>query len=139
MSGSILVVDDEPTLRDLFAVNLQQASHLQQESPERVSRLVTRAIAAFETVLLKLTRRGRPPRDRDADGLHVELVLGRALLAVTTAIVAQASFRGNAIRELIVGAWQRLAKKPGMTQARFCAALSLPASHSSRQSRQPRR
>lgn len=109
------------------AVNLQQASHLQHESPERVSRLVTRAIAAFETVLLKLTHRGRPPRDRNADGLHIELVLGRALLAVTTAIVAQASFRGNAIRELIVGAWQRLAKEPGMTQARFCAALSLPA------------
>jgi hypothetical protein len=112
---------------DWLAVNLQQASRQHGESPERVCRLVTRAIAGFEAVLVALTRRGRPPRQREADQMQTELVLGRALLTVTTAIVAQASLRGHALRELIVGAWQRLAKEPGMTQARFCAALSLPA------------
>jgi len=111
---------------DWLAVDLQEASRQHGQSSERVCRLVTRAIAGFEAVLATLTRRGRPPRERDADKTQVELVLGRALLAVTTAIVAQTSLRGHALRELIVGAWQRLAKERGMTQARFCAALSLP-------------
>jgi hypothetical protein len=31
------------------------------------------------------------------------------------------------VRELVVGAWQRLASHVGMTQPRFCAALALPA------------
>jgi hypothetical protein len=112
---------------DWLAVDLQQASRQHGESHERVCRIATRALAPFEAALAALTRRGRPPRDRDANDTQVELMLGRALLAVTTAIVAQVSLRGHVLRELIVGAWQRLAKEPGMTQARFCAAFSLPA------------
>jgi transposase InsO family protein len=112
---------------DWLAVDLKQAAREHGQSAERISRLTTRAIVAFEQALATLTRRGRPPRCREVDEATVELSLTRALLAVATAILAHVSLRGRAVRALVVGAWQRLAHEPGMTQARFCAALSLPA------------
>jgi hypothetical protein len=110
-----------------LAIDLQHAARQHGHSPERLSRLVTRAIAGFEPVLATLTQRGRPPRRRDADDTQLELALTRALLAVCTSILAHVSLRSHVVRELIVGAWQRLSHQSGMTQARFCAALALPA------------
>jgi transposase InsO family protein len=111
---------------DWLAVELRQATREYGQSAERVSRLTTRAVVVFEQALAALTQRGRPPRRRELDEATAELSLTRALLAVTTAILAHVSLRGRVVRDLIVGAWQRLAPEPGMTQARFCAALSLP-------------
>lgn len=110
-----------------LAIDLQKAARQNGHSPERLSRLVTRAIAGFEAVLATLTQRGRPPRRRDTDDTQMELALTRALLAVCTSILAHVSLRSHVVRELIIGAWQRLSRQSGMTQARFCAALSLPA------------
>ena len=111
---------------DWVAVDLQQAAAELGESAQRLSRLTTSAVVAFEEALAILTRRGRPPRDRAADETQAELSLTRALLAVSTAILACVSLRSRAVRAHIVGAWKRLASEPGMTQERFCKALALP-------------
>lgn len=111
---------------DWVAVELQQAADELGESAQRLSRLTTSAVTAFEEALAILTRRGRPPRDRAADETQAELSLTRALLAVATAILACVSLRGRVVKEHIVGAWKRLANEPGMTQERFCKALALP-------------
>lgn len=111
---------------DWVAVELQQAAGELGESAQRLSRLTTCAVTAFEQALAILTRRGRPPRDRAADETQAELSLTRALLTVATAILACVSLRGRVVKEHIVGAWKRLANEPGMTQERFCKALALP-------------
>jgi hypothetical protein len=109
-----------------LAVDLKDAAQQQDVRAERLSRLVTGAIGAFEGALAVLTRRGRPPRRRDEDEAHAELALTRELLAVATARLARIGPRQRDDRDLLVGAWQRLAPLAGMTQQRFCAALALP-------------
>jgi len=108
-----------------LAVDVGQAARAEEESPERVSRLVSRALALFEKALATLTRRGRPPRAREADARDAELALTRELLAVASSVLATLSKRGLVARDRIVGAWRRLEASPGMTQARFCDALGL--------------
>jgi hypothetical protein len=109
-----------------LAVRLSDAAHRENIAAERLSRLITAAIAGFETVLATLTRRGRPPRRRDEeqDG-RAELDLTRELLAVTTAMLARAQVRRRECRDLVVGAWRRLSQRAGMSQQRFCQALAL--------------
>lgn len=108
-----------------LAVDVGDAARAEALSPERVSRLVSRAIALFEAVLATLTRRGRPPRAREPDARDAELALTRELLAVASGVLATLSKRGLVVRDRIVGAWRRLEASPGMTQARFCDALGL--------------
>lgn len=108
-----------------LAVDVGGAARAEAESPERVSRLVSRAIASFEAVLATLTRRGRPPRAREADARDAELAVTRELLAVASGVLEAVSKRGLVVRDRIVGAWRRLESTPGMTQARFCDALGL--------------
>lgn len=112
--------------REWLAVELQDAARAEQVSEQRLSRLVTRAVVAFEATLAVLTRRGRPPR-RDAErDVGAELALTRELLAVTTALLARIEVKRRDARDLVVGAWQRLRLQAGMTQRRFCEALALP-------------
>jgi hypothetical protein len=108
------------------AVDLGQAARDEGESPERISRLVTRAIDVFTQALDRLTQRGRPPRASTHDSTETELALTRELLAVTTALLGCVSLKGQQIRGHVVGAWQRLSRQAGMTQERFCRALALP-------------
>jgi transposase InsO family protein len=108
-----------------LAVDVGDAARAEAQSPERISRLVSRAIALFEAALGTLTRRGRPPRARDADARDAELAMMRELLAVASDVLATLS--GGVARDRIAGAWRRLEALPGMTQARFCDALGLPA------------
>lgn len=108
-----------------LAVELKDAAAGEKVSAERLSRLVTAAIAGFEGVLAALTRRGRPPRRRDEDDVQAELDLTRELLAVATALLARVTQRRRHARDLVVGAWQRLSSRAGMTQRRFCDALAL--------------
>jgi transposase InsO family protein len=109
-----------------LAVELQDAARAEHVSDQRLSRLVTRAVVAFEASLAVLTRRGRPPR-RDAEhDAGAELALTRELLAVTTALLARIEVKRRDVRDLVVGAWMRLRSHAGMTQRRFCDALALP-------------
>lgn len=109
-----------------LAIDIQDAAHQENVSPQRLSRLITAALLGFESVLAALSRRGRPPRRREHDDTHAELALTRELLAVTTAILARVALRRRDVRDLVVGAWRRLSSHAGMTQRRFCEALALP-------------
>lgn len=109
-----------------IAIDLKGAAHEQGVRVERLSRLITGAIATFEGALAVLTRRGRPPKRRHEDDAATELALTRELLGVATARLARVQPRRRDDRDLVVGAWQRLAPLRGMTQQRFCVALALP-------------
>ena len=111
--------------RDWIAVDLSQAAETDGVSPQRLSRLVTRAISSFETALGLLTRRGRPRADQAAQQLQTELSLCQALLEVAGEILGRLPLRRRLVGALVVGAWLRLKGTPGMTQQRFCQALSV--------------
>lgn len=106
-----------------IAVELKTAAAEQNVRPERLSRLVSRAIALFEPIVAQLTRRGRPPGERDEH--DTELAVTRALLEVTTELLSRLTLRGRRLRELVVGAYERLRSQYGISQKRFCEALSL--------------
>jgi len=112
--------------RRWLAVDLQSACAEEGVGPERLSRLVGAAIERFEAAVAVLTRRGRPPRQHDQGQLGAELAIITALLEVATALLGQLKLRRKLVGELVVGAWQRLRAVPGITQKRFCAALSIP-------------
>ena len=107
------------------AVRLEDAARSVEVSPERLSRLTTRAVGVFEGALAPLTRRGRPPKDARLRRETTELALTQALLEVSTAILSRIHLRRRVVGDYIVGAWQRLSAEHGVTQARFCAALGL--------------
>jgi transposase InsO family protein len=110
-----------------LTLGLSDAARQERVSAQRLSRLVTAAITGFEGVLAALTRRGRPPRDRDEADAHVELALTRELLAVATALLTRGARTRRDARDLVLGAWQRLSSRAGITQQRFCDALALPS------------
>lgn len=108
-------------------MDLRAAASSEAQSHERISRLVSRAIALFEATLARLTRRGRPTRARGADARDADLAVTRELLAVASGVLATITKHRTVARARLVGAWRRLESLPGMTQARFCEALGLPA------------
>ena len=66
------------------AVSISTAARSEGLNSERISRLTTRAIAAFEQVVAALTRMGRPPVDCVAEQVTQQLALLKALLEVAT-------------------------------------------------------
>jgi transposase InsO family protein len=108
-------------------IGIAQAAHGEGVSPERLSRLCSRALVSFERLLAEWTRIGRPRREQDrASQSAAELAVTRALLAVATSILLRVPLRAAAIRTLIVGAWLRLrCEHPSLTQQRFCRTLAL--------------
>jgi hypothetical protein len=108
-----------------LAVDLKTAAAEQGVRADRLSRLVSGAVAAFEAVVAKLTRRGRPARDPEEDRTRAELALLRELLGVARALLAQARLRRTAARELLVGALERLEQTHGITRRQFCDLLGL--------------
>src|SRR5258706_157887 len=81
----------------------------------RSSRLCSRALGPFGTILDGLVRRGRPARKPPGD--TEELKLTGALLSVTTALLAGMSCARPGLRELVVGAWLRLQREaPALRQ-----------------------
>jgi len=107
------------------AVPLTDAARAEQVSPERLSRLASRATAPFESAVAMLTRRGRPPSS-GGDEHELALALTQALLDVARALLAHIPWRRPAVRLLLVGAWMRLrAAHPTLTQKRFCDELAL--------------
>jgi transposase InsO family protein len=111
-----------------LAVTIAQAARQNQVSAERLSRLCSRALPAFETTLAGLTRIGRPRRtDSDREQNAQELATVRSLLEVATAIVRHLPLRSRTVRSLLLGAWLRLAAEHrSLTQERFCQSLALP-------------
>lgn len=108
------------------AVSLQEAAAQQEISPQRLSRLCSRAIERFETGLAALTRRGRPRAETDIDPAQQELAITRELLGVATSVLAQVSLRKETIRALVVGAFERLkAEHATLTLERFAGALGI--------------
>jgi len=109
-----------------IAVTLTEAAREEEVSPERLSRLCTRAIASFTAVLDTLTRRGRPPGDESAGRDREERAILSALLDVATAVLSQVSLRRPGVQEILVGAWLRLAPvHPRLTLRRFCETLGV--------------
>lgn len=112
---------------DWAAVNLGAAAAECKVSPQRLSRLCSRAIDPFETTVDDLTRMGRPPADKATDKAAAERDIMAALLEVASSLLAQCRLTGPVFRALVVGAWLRLkAKHPSLTKARFCEALTVP-------------
>jgi hypothetical protein len=111
---------------DWVSVPLQAAAREAEISAQRLSRLCSRAIAAFEGVVATLSRRGRPPGST-ATKDHDEHVITSALLEVATSLLGALRLRGETVRALCVGAYLRLRQAhPKLTQKRFCATLGLP-------------
>jgi len=110
-----------------LAVTIVEAARENDQSAERVSRLCSRAIPAFETTLESLTHIGRPRRiQSDRQHSEQELAIVRSLLAVATAVLRHVPLRSRAVRSLLLGAWLRLAAEHrSLTQERFCQSLAL--------------
>jgi len=111
-----------------LSVELKAAAAEHDVRAERLSRLVSRAIAAFEPLVATLTRRGRPPGVGADDGqVQTELAVTRALLETASELLAGVTLRGRRVRELVVGAYERLGRDYAVSQKRFCQALGLSA------------
>jgi hypothetical protein len=111
------------------AVTISAAADAEQLRAERVSRLCSRALPAFESTLATLSRIGRPQRaavEHGALRIVHELAIVRALLTVATSILDRVSLRSRPMRALLLGAWLRLsAEHPSLTQQQFCHTLAL--------------
>lgn len=102
---------------DWLTIGVGDASGLH---PERVSRLATRLAKPLRALVEKLTRRGRPTRVEPRDELQAELRRARALQAVASALLALVNVRKAATRDLVVGAWHRLAAElPSLSKTDF--------------------
>ena len=109
---------------DWLAIGVTQAAAAEGLDPERISRLASRVLGLWQSILDAHSRRGRPTHQPDNDD---ELGTLRALLAVATSLLGQVNFRQRALRALAVGAWLRLRTElPNLTQERFCQTLALP-------------
>lgn len=108
------------------SITLEEAARGEGVSPERLSRLCSRAVAPFQRALQTLTRIGRPSRRKEEDTTASENALLRAMLGVATSILKHVSLRRPAIRALITAAFLRLKQQhPELTRTSFCDALGL--------------
>jgi len=95
-------------------------------SPQRLSRLCSRALGPFEKAVGVLTRRGPPLVDRNERALASELAIVRSLLGCARELLASVPRRRLDIRALFVGAWLRVHQAhPTLSKKRFCEALAL--------------
>jgi hypothetical protein len=109
-----------------IAITLDEAARSENVNPQRLSRLCSRVLAPFQSILDAMTRIGRPSREKREDTPRLENGLLSSLLGVTTELLRHVSFRRPAIRALVVGAYLRLKQAhPGLTKERFCQTLSL--------------
>jgi transposase InsO family protein len=112
---------------DWVAVKLGDAAAQSGVSPQRLSRLCSRAIAPFEAAVAALSRIGRPPGDKAAEQAAAQRDLMAAQLDVATSLLSHCQLRGAWVRSLVVGAWLRLkADHPKLSKKSFCEALAIP-------------
>ncbi len=109
-----------------ISITIDGAARGKDVSPQRLSRLCSRAVAPFQVALDALTRIGRPTRNMLDNCAMEENALLRSLLGVATAIPAHVSLRRPAIRALVVGAFLRLKQEhPELTKKRFCETFTV--------------
>ncbi|MBI4701799.1 MAG: DDE-type integrase/transposase/recombinase [Deltaproteobacteria bacterium] len=92
--------------------------------PGHLSRLKARLLAAFEQLLLRATRRGRPRKPDPPDDTPATSITGE-LLALATELLRQSRvpWRRRDLQDRLVAAYDRLRAR--LTLAQFCAALAL--------------
>jgi hypothetical protein len=109
-----------------IAIKLEEAARSENVNPQRLSRLCSRALSPFQSVLDLMIRIGRPRCEKSEDTPRLENGLLSSLLGVTTDLLRHVSFRKPAIRALVVGAFLRLKQAhPELTRERFCQTLAL--------------
>jgi len=109
-----------------ISITLDTAARGEDVSPQRLSRLCSRAVTPFQVALDALTRIGRPTRNMRDNCAMEENALLRSLLGVATSILAHVSLRRPAIRALVVGAFLRLKQEhPELTKKRFCETFTV--------------
>jgi hypothetical protein len=107
-------------------VTLKEAAQQEGVNPQRLSRLASRAEHSFDSVVQKLTRKGRPRTDREAKRCTNDLAITKALLDVATSLLKHVSLRKKALRTLVVGAFVRLKEQfPDLTTKQYCQTLGL--------------
>lgn len=109
------------------AISLAEAARAENVRAERLSRLCSRAVAAFETVVARLIAMGRPARDQKNAAANDELAITKSLLGIATSMLgAVAPWRRPIAKDIIVSAWLRLkAEHPDLMQTTFASALAL--------------
>jgi hypothetical protein len=109
-----------------IAITLEEAAKNESVNPQRLSRLCSRALAPFQSVLDLMTRIGRPSREKQDDSPRLQTALLSSLLGVATDILRHVSLRKPVIRALVMGAYLRLKQAhPELTRERFCQSLAL--------------
>jgi hypothetical protein len=109
-----------------ISIKLEEAAKLENVNPQRLSRLCSRVLAPFQKSLDRMTRIGRPVREKTNDSKRLETSLLSSMLGVTTEILRHTSFRKPSIRALVIGAYLRLKQThPELTKERYCDALAL--------------
>ena len=109
-----------------LAIPVAQAAASEQVSAQRVSRLCSRTLPQFESVVAESARIGRPPGGPAQRAVTEQAAIAIALLDVTTSMLAKIAPRGPQVRTLVLGSWLRLKQQfPSLTQRRFCHALAV--------------
>jgi hypothetical protein len=109
-----------------ISISLEEAARFENVSPERLSRLCTKASALFQKALDTLTFIGRPKCEKKEETALIDNVFLRSLLDVTSAILKHVSLRKPAIRALVIGAYLRLKKEyPTLKKEKFCEVFAI--------------
>jgi hypothetical protein len=112
-----------------LAISVSDAAAEAQCKPGHISRLATRAIGRFESIVRRLTSIGRPTHAtrKSQDATNAANKLNNELLAVAAELLANVPWgRRPALRALLVGAYQRLRENhPELTQKHFCTTVGL--------------
>lgn len=95
------------------------------ERPERISRLKAKALAAFESILRRISRPGRPPT-RPPERSEPRVKVLEALLAVAADVFSHHPIRKREIQDRLVAARDRLKTEHGVNHEAFCETLGLP-------------
>lgn len=109
------------------SISVADACRREAISWERASRLCSRALPLFESVVAGLTRIGRPRADLEATEERRDSVIAHALLEVASSILQHVKLHSDFSRNQILGAWERLHQAhSGLTLERFTAAVGIP-------------
>lgn len=107
------------------AIPLGAAAQQAGIGTQRLSRLISRIWDPVNRLVATVTRRGRPPADKNQDQQTQEIAQLKELLAISRSILQTVTVPKSTLRPLIVGAYLRLKASVGITQQAFCDALAI--------------